>query len=490
MSLAQKAGQAGVLMLFRKVWGALVSFAVMAYLARVLDKSDFGIVAISSTLIALVQSVAVSGIAEYLIFYKGADERKVTNAAFWLNLLLTLGVLLLCALLAPFWSDFYSDDRVTNIVSLLLIGFLFTMVSAIPVALFRKRLEYKKLILIQTVFATITNGGQVILAYLGFGVYSLVIPSVMLAPVMTAVLFWKSSFYPDMTLGIHYWRKIYGYTKFVIGQRILGKFVNEGDTIIVGKFFSMDVLGVYNLAFQFSNLFTNHFVPIITNISLPVFARNNDNVELVKQHYYKMIRIISFVTMPVIALMILNADFLITNIYGEKWRDAVLPFQILSVYVMARSIGSPTSGLYSAMGKPQVGMYFILFFAPLFIAAIYGSAQTKNLIIFVTTVTFMRFLGTIYHFYLASSLLKEKVVKVFRVIAPIVVSVFISFLIVSLMPDNYFLHELVNSGVLLLIIFLSFRLFWKNELSVVVNDVLHVIPDRLGKKVGIIRRWI
>lgn len=122
MSIAQQAGQAGTLMLFRKGWGALVTFGVMAYLARVLDKSDFGLLAISNTLITFIQSFAISGISDYVIFYHGDDEQKVTNSAFWLNMLLTVVVILLVLVVVPFWASFYTDERIKKIVYLLLIG--------------------------------------------------------------------------------------------------------------------------------------------------------------------------------------------------------------------------------------------------------------------------------------------------------------------------------------------------------------------------------
>lgn len=68
MSVAKKASIAVKLMVMRRIWGALVSFSIMAYLSRVLDIKDFGIVAISSVLIQFINLLATSGISEYIIF--------------------------------------------------------------------------------------------------------------------------------------------------------------------------------------------------------------------------------------------------------------------------------------------------------------------------------------------------------------------------------------------------------------------------------------
>ena len=411
MSLAQKAGKAGSLMLFRKIWGALVSFAIMAYLARILNKEDFGIVAISGVLIAFIQVFAISGISEFVIFYKGEDEKQVTNSAFWLNFFAALAITILVVIAAPFWASYYRDERIVNIVYLLVFGFFISMQAAIPMALFRKNLDYKPMILIQTIFGTISNLSQAAFAFWGFGVYSLALPNLIIAPFLSGILIYKSGFRPDFSLVTSRWKQIFNYTKHVIGQRVLGKFVNEGDTFLVGRFFGMAQLGVYNLAFQFSSMFVGHFLPIITNVTMPVFAKNNHDLPTVRHHFRKMIALIAFITLPVIGAMMVGAEFLITTIYGEKWADAVLPFQLLSIYVITRSISSPTSSLFNAMGRPKLGFQFTLSFSIIFIITIALAGYYLGFLGFVIALVVVRVLGSVVLIKLALNLIEDSMAR-------------------------------------------------------------------------------
>lgn len=472
-------------MLFRKGWGALVSFGVMAYLARKLDQQDFGIVAISATLINMVQVVAISGISEYLIFYKGTDENKVINAGFWLNLMATLLVSLVVLIACPYWTSFYGDERIGNIILLFVIGFFFSMISAIPIALFRKNLNYKPIILIQTVFGTFSSICQFGFAYYGFGVYSLALPNAIITPVMAISLFWRSGFFPRLELGLPYWKNIIQYTKHVIGQRILGKLANEGDTLIIGKFFGMQVLGVYNLANQFANLFTGHFLPIITDISAPIFAKNNNDRALVILHYHKMIRLITFVTVPVIMFLILNAEFLVITLYGEKWIEAVLPFQILSVFVLFRSIGSPTAGLYNAMGKPQIGLYFAMVFTPIFLSTIYVSSLYGNLILLVVLISVFRVLGSITHLILAAKLLQEKLKRVICIMIPVFASTGIAFLSVLYIPSHHVIYIVLRGLIFIIVTFFFLRYIGRKQFNLFGRDILTLLPPRFQKFVPI-----
>lgn len=466
-------------MLLRKGWGALISFGVMAYLARMLDQADFGIVAISGTLINLVQVMATSGISEYLIFYKGEDEKKVINAGFWLNLAATVFVCAVVLVTTPYWASFYNDERIPNIVYLLLIGFFFSMFSAIPVALFRKNLDYQPMIFIQTVFGTISNVSQIGFAYYGFGVYSLALPNALIAPLLAIALYWRSGFSPRLQIGFSYWKKIFQYTKHVIGQRIMGKLVNEGDTLIIGKFFGMQVLGVYNLAFQFANLFTAHLLPIITNISMPVFAKNNHDTALVTQHYHKMIRIIAYITVPVIVLMILNAEFLITTIYGMRWKDAVLPFQVLSLFVIVRSIGSPTSGLYNAMGKPQIGLYFTLVFTPIFLLTIYWSSLFSSLTLLVIMISALRIVGSFTHFILSARLLGDRLSAVLRLLLPPFISAGIAYAVALIIPPLPEIYVFARVIIFLLVFWCLLKFLWNSQYRLFVRDINSMLPEKI-----------
>jgi len=437
MSLAKQAGRAFSLMFFRRVWGALVSFSVMAYLARTLDKSDFGVVAISAVLLQFIQILAISGIGEYLIFYQEEDKKKMYQSAFWLNIFLGLIVCMAVLVVLPFWADFYNDPRIFNIILFLLISFFFSVFSSLPNALFRKDLNYKPMILIQTIFGTLNNLGQVAAAFMGLGVYSLVVPNAILMPFMALATYYYSGFKPMLQIRVSYWKPIFKYTRYVIMQRVLGKFINEGDTFIVGKFFGMNTLGIYNLAYQFSNLFMGYFLPLITNITFPVFAKNNKDLQMVKNHYLRMIQLISVVSVPVITLMIINANVLITTIYGSKWNDAVIIFQLLSLFVMVKTLTSPTNGLFNALGYPQKNVYFMLYFVPVFLLSIYFGASTQSIIYFTIVLVIVRIFGSLYMMSKSLSLIDaNKFTLFYDVIISFSISIGISLVVIYLDISN------------------------------------------------------
>ena len=426
MSLTKKAGKAGSLMLFRKGWGALVNLGVMAYLSRNIDKSEFGLVVISANLINFVQVLAISGIGEYVIYYNGEDRKRVLNAAFWLNFVLVMSVALLVVLLSPFWADQFNDPRIRNLTWMLLIGFVFSAMNSIPISIYRKSLDFKPMVTIQTIFGTIGQLTSVACVFAGFGVYSLVVPNVIVIPLLCIVLFWKSGFRPSLkSLDTKYWKQIFNYTKHMIGGTAMNKFANEGDTFIVGKLLGMEALGIYDIAYKLAHILSSHLLPIITTITLPILAKNQNDFFIVRVHFLRMVKIIALVFFPAFTAMILFADNIILLLYGVNWTDVIIPFQILCGFAVWRTISSPTASLYGALGRPHITLYFNLVFTPLFLIAVYFSSQ-YGLIWTCIIVMVTRNAASLFHFIMSNKLIQIGFFQFYQSFSPILYACLIS----------------------------------------------------------------
>ncbi|MBO3699086.1 oligosaccharide flippase family protein [Roseivirga sp. E12] len=482
MSLSKKAGTASLLLLIRRVWGAGVTFLVMAYLARELSTEDFGILAISTVLIEFISTVVVSGISEYAIFYNGDNKRAVLNAIFWFSLVASLLVILIVILLTPFWADYYGSEQIAPIVYLLLFAFVFQVLGEVPIAIFKKEINFKPLITIQMIFNILTNLGKVGLAFSGFGVFSLAIPTAVFAPLITITLFWKSGFFPKRDWGFKYWKSIIEYTKFVIGQRVLNRIVSQGDQLILGTFWGIDLLGVYALASQFANLVPSYFIPIIQNVTSPILAKNNHDLEKVKFHFKKVLRSISYACIPLLVLIIINAEYLVLTIYGPKWSGAVLPCQLIAAYLIIRCVTSPTAGLYNVLGKPKVGFYFTLAYVPIFLIALFLACSYLDFNEAIFVICLVKALGGLAHFIIVPRITNDKIASLFRVVLPIFMASGLGILATIPLTDySGIFYFSIRSLIFMIVTFLSLRLIWKTSLSTFINDIKPMVPNRLEK---------
>jgi O-antigen/teichoic acid export membrane protein len=285
-------------------------------------------------------------------------------------------------------------------------------------------------------------------------------PSAVIIPIMTIVLFKQSGYKINFNdFGTKQWKEITKYTKHIIGSRVLTKLVNEGDTLLVGKLLGMEALGIYDIAFKLANIFNQNLLPIITNISMPVFALNQTDKSKVREYYNKMISVISFVFIPVMFWLLLNARFVILKLYGSQWEAAVLPAQIFMLFALFRSLSSPTSGLYNAMGKPQISLYFSIIYAPIFfLFLIYFSKF--GLIYTCVAVSALRIAGSMFHFFMGNYLLENRIKSFINLFYPILTSVLIVVvLILYFKVENVFLNSfvfLIGVGLILIVFFRNY----------------------------------
>jgi len=256
MSVAKKAGYAAAALFLRKCWTSVLSLTVVAYLVSTLGTEAYGILAIASVILSLIQVLAVSGVSEFVIFSRGTseDQAEAENAAFWFNAFGSLVVVVVGCLVAPLVAIFYDDPRYTTILWIMLAGFFGSMIGSIPKALYRKKIDYGPLVAVETIQLTTVSLGQVVLAWQGFGIYSLVLPSAVVAPIVAWIFIKRSPLRLLNTFGVHRWPSIFSYTKHIIGSRVLTRLANEGDYLVLGAALEKSAVGLYSLAYRMSSI--------------------------------------------------------------------------------------------------------------------------------------------------------------------------------------------------------------------------------------------
>ena len=117
-------------------------------------------------------------------------------------------------------------------------------------------------------------------------------------------------------------------------------------------------------------------MPVVADISMPVFARIATESRRLFVRYIKMLSLIAFVMFPLLLMLFVNAKEVALLVYGKEkieLHDANIGLlaQILMISVLGRCISSPTGGLFNATGKPHVLLWFVSIFTPLFLGTLY-----------------------------------------------------------------------------------------------------------------------
>ena len=474
--ISKKIGKAGYYLLSRKIWGSILNVFVMALLARILDKRDFGLIVLSTILIEFVKVFAVSGISDYIVFSKSDKIKSEISSIFWLVSSLILIVAVVVFMLVPFWSKFYGEPRLKNLILIALVPFAFNTLSSIPYGIFRKNLDFEFVTKVQFITESLVKIGQVALAFSGFGVFSLIVPSSFFSIIQALMFYWKSKINISFKIDFKIWKTVFSYTKNIIGFEIINKFLNEGDKVIIGKVFGNEFLGIYDIAFKLGNVINSQLVPIITNISMPLFSLNNENQAITKKYFFDFIKFLANSFLPFYVSLFFLADYLIVTMYGNRWVDAILPFKICISIAAFRSLSSPAAGLYNALGKPQVAFVFTSIFTPIHILLVYLTAVNSSFLYVLTVIAISRNIGSVTHFFILSKMLSYRIKDMFNNINFVFWGILIGGAVVFIFNIFREFHPIVNTLSFCIVYLIVMFYLFRNDFFVYLNSVKKIIP--------------
>ncbi len=225
---------------------------------------------------------------------------------------------------------------------------------AVPLALLDRNLSMGKQSAIHVSTAIFQSGLVLVLAIAGLGYWSLAIGSLARRFVEVLCYIVGSGWRPRLA-PLSY--RVRGLVKFGI-HISLGTFLwylySNLDYAFVARFAGEIQVGFYALAFQLISLPAEKITANINKLAYPMFCRlQNDPVRL-HDWFVRLLVLVGFIGMPVIVGMALAAPDGLVIVSGDKWADAVLPFQILSLSGLFRIYSGMFPMVFNAMGRPDL----------------------------------------------------------------------------------------------------------------------------------------
>lgn len=327
-------------------------FIFSIFIARLLEPDDYGIVAIGILVIMVVTIFHELGLSNYVIFKKDIEDIEL-NTIFWINFCLSGVITVIVFLVAPFLAYFFENSLLVNVIRVLALSIIPSSIGIVPNSLMRKRLQYK-LIAKVTVWPAFVSGViTLILAYLGYGLWSLVyqylIIQILLGFSKLFVCGWKPSFHFKLSRLAPMW----SYSKHLFASHILYTTFNQIDKIIVGKVMDITTLGNFQRAKSISNMINQYTSGALTNIIFPLINSIKDNRDKVRTVLEKFILMTGFLMFGICGIIFLVSDELILILFGEKWRAAGQILRLMIIGVPFTPLITEIEGSLKALGNSQ-----------------------------------------------------------------------------------------------------------------------------------------
>lgn len=330
-----------------------ISFVFSIFLARILDISDYGIVAMIVVFMAVAQAFVDSGFSSALIRKPDLNEED-KSTAFYFNIVVGLACYGILFIASPLIADFYDEPLLSPIIRVTGLSIVFNSLCVVQRALFTIAVDFKTQAIISLACTVISGVVGLVMAYNGYGVWALVAQSTV-STFLNFVLLWLCSRWRPVTgfskASFHY---LFNFGSKLLASGLLDTLYNNAYPIVIGKFYNSAQLGLFSRAQSYASLPSSNITGILQRVTFPVLSLMQDDDERLALNYRRLLRVSAFVVFPLMVMLAAVAAPLIRVMITSKWDGCVGFLQILSIAMMWYPIHAINLNLLQVRGRSDL----------------------------------------------------------------------------------------------------------------------------------------
>ena len=333
-----------------------INFLITAILARILSPADFGIVAIATVIINFFSMLSDMGIGPAVVQNKELKKKDLENI-FSLTFYMGAVLSLIFYFLAPFFSKYYENEQLLSVVQLFSIAIFFHCVDIVPHSLLVKGKRFSFLAYSNVIIQVVCGAISIWAAYLGFGVYSLLIQPILSSILIFVVDISQHWIFPTLKVQKESIQKIFSYSLFQFLFSFINYFSRNLDKLVVGRVFGVSDLGYYEKSYRLMMLPVGNLSHIITPAIQPIFSEFQNDNNLLYNRSIRIMKLFVFLGFPISVFLYFCSSEIILLSFGEQWHGAIPVFQILSLSVGFQMIFSPQGAFFQSANAVKEMFY-------------------------------------------------------------------------------------------------------------------------------------
>lgn len=322
-------------------------------LARLLAPEDFGLAAIATLAILLVEQLSTTGFDDALV-QKQDDIRPYLDTAWTLQVARGVAMTSVLFLGAPYIATFFSAPEAEAIVRALSLAVLARSLANIGVVYFVKDLRFDLKFRVEIAERTTDAVVSIVAAVILRSVWALVLGVIAGAIVRLIASYWVHPYRPRFRWVGERARNLFGFGKWILLQRILQYAVANLDDVLVGRILGVASLGLYRMAFTFSQAVASEFTHVANAVAFPTYSVLQNEPARLKRAYLGAVHFSAFIGFPLAIGTILVAPDLVIGVLGDAWEPMLTTLQLLSVAGLIRALTATTGAFFQGVGRPQI----------------------------------------------------------------------------------------------------------------------------------------
>ena len=322
-------------------------------LARLLVPDDFGLMAIAVLAITLVDRLTQSGFDQALV-QRRDDIRQYLDTAWTVQVIRGAAMAAALAVSAPLIARFFDTPDATAIIRVLAIAVLVRGLANIAVVYFVKDLRFDLRFRFEIAQSLTDAVVSIIAAVILRNVWALVLGVLAGSLARVIASYIVHPYRPRLRWQTGHALMLFGFGKWVFLSNLLAYATTNLDDIVVGRLLGITSLGLYRMAYNFSQAVATEIGQTINQVAFPTYSMLQDAAERLKTAYVAALHTVAFASVPVAFGIAVVAPDLTIGLLGEEWAPMIRATQILSIAGLGRAIGATSGPLFDGMGRPDI----------------------------------------------------------------------------------------------------------------------------------------
>ena len=191
------------------------------------------------------------------------------------------------------------------------------------------------------------------MAWLGHGVYALVLGSLGRVALESLLFLWlgDSRFRSGFVFSLNSISKYLNFGWLQATERLVVHLLYQVDVLIIGKLLGLELLGVYEIFKRVLNKIPGILATVVDQVSYPLFSKNRSDKKWINTAYLKTLFTYNSLSFPIIIAVVVMAYCILELFFGHKWTTELGLFQLMAIWVLINSINNPLDNLLIAIGQ-------------------------------------------------------------------------------------------------------------------------------------------
>ena len=343
----------GMIWSFVQRFGTMaISFVSNIILARLLSPDDYGIIGMLMIFIAVANTFVDGGFGSALI-QKKEPTREDYSTIFWWNMFLSLVLYGVLYMSAPAVARFYDLPLLSQVLRVQGFVLILNALSIIQQNQLRKQLKFKRLASVTVASAVLSAVIAIVLAYLGWGVWSLVAQQLMLSG-FTAILLWVlNKWYPLLSFSKESFKQLFGFGGFMLLSSLINTIFNNINSLIIGKLFSASTMGYFSQAKKIEDATAMSVTSVVEQVTYPILSEHQNDKNKMRSILKRFNTCTFFIVTPMMLLICLFAEPIVVFLFTEKWLPVAPYLKILALHGIPMGLQGVNYNAIAAIGKSK-----------------------------------------------------------------------------------------------------------------------------------------